>query len=105
MREFKETPIGKLPVDWSISTLEDEAEVVTDFSANGSFASLAENVKYKDNFDYAVLIRLTDFKNDFKGKFVYVDKHAYNFLKKSKLFGGEIKVTIGGVVSLIIWIQ
>ena len=38
----------------------------SDFVANGSFASLAQNVKYLDNEDYAILIRLTDYRKDIK---------------------------------------
>ncbi len=66
---------------------------VTDYVANGSFASLAENVQYKQEEDYAVLIRLVDYNNGFKDGFVYIDEHAYNFLGKSKLFGGEIIIS------------
>ena len=61
--------------------------------ANGSFASLAENVKYKSEKDYAVLIRLVDYNNQFKGDFVYIDKDAYEFLGKSKLYGDEIIIS------------
>lgn len=63
---------------------------VTDYVANGSFASLAENVQYKNEPDFAVLIRLTDYNRDYNGNFVYLNEHSYNFLNKSKLFGDEI---------------
>ena len=64
---------------------------ITDYVSNGSFASLRENVKYLDHPDYAVLIRLADYSNGFdKKNFVYVSKQSYEFLAKSKLFGGEI---------------
>ena len=36
---------------------------VTDYVANGSFASLKENVQYLDKPGYAVLVRLVDFKS------------------------------------------
>ncbi|MEE3485443.1 MAG: restriction endonuclease subunit S [Bacteroidales bacterium] len=68
-----------------------EVFTITDFVSNGSFASLRENVKYLDHPDYAVLIRLADYSNGFdKNKFVYVSKQSYEYLAKSKLFGGEI---------------
>lgn len=68
-----------------------DISVVSDYVANGSFATIKENVKYKHEFDYAMLVRTVDFSNGFdKAKAIYIDKHAYNFLKKSKLFGGEI---------------
>lgn len=67
--------------------------VVTDYVANGSFASLAENVQYYNTVNYAILIRLVDFNNNFSGEFVYVNEHAYNFLSKSKLYGDEIIIS------------
>ena len=84
---------GELPSTWKSERIGDYAEVITDYVANGSFASLAENVEYKDDPDYAVLIRLTDYNNDFNGKFVYINQSAYEFLGKSKLFGGEIIIS------------
>ena len=64
---------------------------ITDYVANGSFASLRENVTYKNERDFAALIRTVDYSSNFDlSKMVYVDEHAYNFLKKSQLFGGEI---------------
>ena len=61
--------------------------------ANGSFASLAENVKYTSIEDYAVLIRLVDFNNNFQGPFIFINKSAYDFLAKSKLYGNEIIIS------------
>lgn len=92
------SPWGYLPEGWRLSTILDEMIEVTDFVANGSFATLRENVTYKDTEDYAILIRTADFHNDFKGNFVYIDEHAYNFLSKSKLFGGEIIIANVGSV-------
>ena len=37
--------------------------------------------------------RFTDKNNWVNGNFVYIDKHAYEFLAKSKLFGGEIIIS------------
>lgn len=73
---------------------------ITDFVSNGSFASLRENVKYYDEPNYAVLVRLVDYSNSFdKNKFVYIDEHGYKFLSKSKLLGGElIMCNIGATI-------
>jgi len=87
------TEFGQIPSHWKISSIKEETELVTDYVANGSFASLKENVTYSSIPDYAVIIRLTDFNNQFKGPFVYVSKSAYEFLKKSKLNGGEIIIS------------
>ncbi len=68
-----------------------EIAEVTDYVANGSFASLKENVTYKRQPDYAVLLRTVDFSTRFdRDNMIYIDEKAYNFLGKSKLFGGEI---------------
>ncbi len=93
MEEYKASPWGIIPTHWKISSIKEETDVVTDYVANGSFASLAENVKYKSEKDYAVLIRLVDYNNQFKGDFVYIDKNAYEFLGKSKLYGDEIIIS------------
>ena len=93
MEIYKQSPWGKIPVQWKISSVKEETEVVTDYVANGSFASLADNVKYKSQEDYAVLIRLVDYNNQFNGDFVYISKDAYEFLSKSKLYGDEIIIS------------
>ena len=49
--------------------------------------------QYKSEEDYAVLIRLVDNNNQYKGDFVFIDKDAYEFLGKSKLFGDEIIIS------------
>lgn len=81
--------VNGLPKGWKMKNMLEICDV-TDFVANGSFASLAEKVQYKSEPDHALLIRLTDYNRDFNGDFVYVNESAYNFLNKSKLFGGEI---------------
>ena len=64
---------------------------ISDFVSNGSFASLRENVQYQKTPDYAILVRFADYSNGFdESKFVYINKHAYDYLKKSSLDGGEI---------------
>ena len=64
---------------------------ISDYVSNGSFASLRENVQYKSEPDYAILVRFADYSSGFdKSKFVYIDEHAYNFLSKSSLKGEEI---------------
>ncbi|WP_210136335.1 restriction endonuclease subunit S [Staphylococcus sp. GDK8D68P] len=69
------------------------ASLVTDYVANGSFKSLKENVFVNEQPDFAVLIRLVDYNNNFNGPFKYIDEKGYNFLSKTKLFGGEIIIS------------
>tara|TARA_B110000259_G_C13814644_1_gene322169 strand:+ start:24 stop:617 length:594 start_codon:yes stop_codon:yes gene_type:complete len=64
--------------------------IVTDFVANGSFASLKENVKYLNGDGYAVLVRFTDYVKNWKSKFKYVSLKAYKFLKHSSLKPGDL---------------
>jgi type I restriction enzyme S subunit len=77
---------------------------VTDFVANGSFASLRENVTYINTPDYAVLVRLTDFTKKWSKDFVYVSKSSYEFLKKSTLLPDDLIMSnVGepGIVFLV----
>jgi len=64
--------------------------LVTDYVANGSFASLKSNVHYKNTPDYAILVRLTDFTKSWNGDYVYVPESSYKFLSKSKLVPGDL---------------
>lgn len=90
--EMVDSELGMIPKGWKVKTIGDIAEV-TDYVANGSFASLKNNVKQGEEEDYAVLIRLVDYNRNFKGPFMYVDENGYKFLKKSTLFGGEIIIS------------
>ena len=83
--------IGEIPVDWETPKMAAICSTITDFVASGSFASLAENVEYLDEPDYAMLIRTTDISGKGnKPKPVYINKHAYDFLNNSNLYGGEL---------------
>ncbi|PIR13840.1 hypothetical protein COV49_00790, partial [Candidatus Falkowbacteria bacterium CG11_big_fil_rev_8_21_14_0_20_39_10] len=79
--------------------------ILTDYHANGSYEILRGNVEILDTPDYALMIRTVDFeKDDFENDVKYVSEHAYNFLKKTKVFGGEIiinKIGNAGKVYLV----
>lgn len=79
--------------------IDDLPLVITDYVANGSFASLKENVSILDTEDYAYFIRNTDLKSRIFEK--YVDKHSYDFLKKSSLYGNEIIISNVGDVGSV----
>lgn len=90
--EFSED-MGWIPKGWASDTVKELANV-TDYVANGSFASLKENVTLSDDPEYALYIRTTDYKNDFSlAKAKYVNKHSYDFLKKSILEGYEVIIS------------
>ena len=91
----------ELPEGWREGKIGDFNAIVTDYVANGSFASLKENVTlYYDIPEYALFIRNTDLKSNFANK-VYVDRHSYDFLSKTKLFGGEIIISNVGDVGSV----
>ncbi|MDZ5031620.1 restriction endonuclease subunit S [Clostridium perfringens] len=91
--EFNKTEFGDIPKEWSVISSNKVFNVITDYVANGSFADLAKNVEYKEYEEYAILVRLTDYKNNYKGPFIYVDKNAYDFLGKSKLEENDIIIS------------
>ena len=93
--------IGEIPEGWEIVPLNKFTNLVTDYVANGSFSSIKANVKYKDDEDYAILIRLVDFTKKFKGPFVYIDEHSYQFLSKTKLNSGDIILSNVGAVGTV----
>ena len=84
---------GVMPSDWCKVRIGDLPVTVTDYVANGSFASLKENVQYLNTPTNAILVRLVDYKRNFNGDFVHITDAAWNFLGKSKLFGGEIIIS------------
>ncbi len=95
-KDLEETPISEdekpfeIPKGWEWVRIEAYTNKVTDFVASGSFASLRKNVKYYCNKEYAILVRTKDFQTDFQTDLVYTDKHGYEYLENSNLFGGEL---------------
>ena len=66
-------------------------EVLTDYHANGAYVKLKENVELLDKPNYAAMIRTTNFEqNNFDTSLKYIDEHAYDFLKKSKVYAGDL---------------
>ena len=96
---FVESELGMIPKGFKIVSIGEMPLTVTDYVANGSFASLKENVKLYEDENYAYFIRNTDLKS--KDFCVYVDEHSYNFLSKSKLEGGEIIISNVGDVGSV----
>ena len=82
--------IGKIPNDWEVRKVGYLVAKITDYVASGSFATLAQNVQYLDEPDYARLIRTVDLSGSVNKQPVYVSKEAYKFLSNSNLFGGEL---------------
>ena len=82
----------EIPSLWSHSDINSLNVYNSDYTANGSFAGLAENVIYNQGEKYAILVRVVDFNDDLDNpeKFVYINKHGYDYLSSCHLKGGEI---------------
>ncbi|GAA9542600.1 restriction endonuclease subunit S [Helicobacter pylori] len=76
-----------LPKDWEAVKVEDIFEIITDFSAAGSFAQQSQMVQYtNDRTNYAQLIRTTELKNGFNNtNAIYINKEAFEFLWRVNL--------------------
>jgi type I restriction enzyme S subunit len=90
--EMADSELGEIPKGWTVEKIAKRFEV-SDFVANGSFASLKENVNILEMPSYALFLRNTDSKSNFTNQMRYVDENTYNFLAKSKLIGNEICIS------------
>lgn len=98
---LKDSEFGEIPHDFPVVKIGSIPMLVTDYVANGSFASLKENVTLYQEPNYAYFVRNTDLKSGSFG--VYVDQHSYDFLSKSTLYGGEIIISnVGDVGSVFL---
>lgn len=97
--KFVDSELGMIPEGWKVGKITDIGCFITDYVSNGSFASLKQNVHLYETKEYAQFIRNTDLKtNTFS---VYVDKHSYDFLSKSTLYGNEIIISNVGDVGSV----
>lgn len=89
---------------WEKFKLRELISLLTDYHANGSYEALKKNVELLDTPEYSTMIRTTNFeKNDFED-LKYINEHAYNFLKKSKVYPNDIlmnKIANAGSVYLM----
>lgn len=92
--------LGKTPEHWKVAPAKRGISLLTDFTANGSFAALAENVEYQSS-GYARLIRMTDLRQNLETDGIWIDESAYKYLEKSSLVGGELLMASVGSVGLI----
>lgn len=75
------------------TTINDSMSCLTDFHANGSYETIAANFELLDSPNYAYMVRTTDLETDnYSENVKYITKHAYEFLAKSKIFGGELLI-------------
>lgn len=106
-KDLIETPVEddempfKIPDGWEWCRVDSYTNKVTDFVASGSFATLRQNVKYFKEENYALLVKTKDFQSDFKRDLTFTDKHGYEFLANSNLFGGELILSNVGSIGKI----
>lgn len=76
---------------YDLVPFEDIVEYMGDIGSNGANKVVVEHLDMKDEEDYALMVRFTNLtKNDFKDDVKFVSKEAYDFFKKSQIFGGEL---------------
>jgi type I restriction enzyme S subunit len=94
--------IGEIPEHWDRVNLRYVLDLLTDFESNGSFSSVKENVKVDDE-GQVWYVRMTDLENnnirDENCK--YCEIETYNFLHKTKLYGGELLITKRGEIGKV----
>lgn len=79
------------PNSYEIVKFEECVEYMGDIGSNGANSVVVEHLDMKDEEDYALVVRFLNFtKNDFTDDIKYVSKEAYDFFKKSQIFGGEL---------------
>ena len=84
--DVRENPNG-----YAVVPFIDIVEYMGDIGSNGANKIVVEHLDMKDEEDYAMMVRFTNFtKNDFTDDVKYVSKEAYDFFKKSQIFGGEL---------------
>jgi type I restriction enzyme S subunit len=94
--------IGEIPEHWKSCNLRYVLELLTDFESNGSFSSVKENVKVDDEGE-VWYVRMTDLENNNirNEKCKYCDLDTYNFLHKTKVYGGELLITKRGEIGKV----
>jgi type I restriction enzyme S subunit len=95
--------LGEVPEHWTVTKFGFVKTVLTDFTANGSFADLKKNVEYLEGSGYARLIRLTDLRKNLTESGIWINELAYNYLSKSALFGGEFLLANVGAYAGLFW--
>lgn len=68
-------------------------DILTDFHSNGSYEAIAKEFELLDSSNYAYMVRTTDLEKDnYSDNVKYVTERCYNFLSKSKVYGGELLI-------------
>lgn len=87
--------------EWKKKKLGDIIVFLADYTANGSFKSLKDNVQYYNDENYAALVRTTDLEKKIFKPERFTDKKGYDFLKKTSLFGNELVLANVGSIGKV----
>jgi type I restriction enzyme S subunit len=96
--------IGEVPEHWEVLPIKRGLDFLTDYEANGSFASVKDNVSVVDEGGYAWYVRATDLEN---GKHAdpeackWVDEPTYKFLEWTELFPGDLLIAKRGEIGKV----
>ena len=93
--------LGEIPQSWDMFQIRRGLDLLTDYEANGSFADTKANVRVDGDDEYAWYVRATDLEKGRSGvdeQNRYCDKPSYNYLAKTKLYGGELLITKRGEI-------
>lgn len=106
-KEYKETDynwLHTIPKGWEIKKLKRGIEFLTDFEANGSFQDVKDNVTLDTGEPFAWYVRATDLENmryGFDSENRSCDQASYNYLRKTRLVGGELLVAKRGEIGKV----
>ena len=79
------------PNSFNVVSFNDCVAYMGDIGSNGANKVVVDHLDMKDEEDYALMVRFLNFtKNDFTDDVKYISKEAYDFFKKSQIFGGEL---------------
>jgi type I restriction enzyme S subunit len=97
---FKDDSGSDFP-DWEECKMGEIIDILSDYTANGSFGGLKENVQYYTEINFAALVRTTDLEKKLFNPQRFTDKRGYDYLSKTSLFGGEIIMANVGSIGKI----
>lgn len=107
--EYKDSGIDwleSIPSHWTINQIKRSLKLLTDYDANGSFSDIGKNVtRVSDDTKYAWFVRTTDLEKFYNNinldNFIWIDEKSYNYLKKSKLYSGDLLLAKRGDIGKI----
>lgn len=79
------------PNRYKVVPFKELIEYMGDIGSNGANSVVVEHLDMHDEEDYALMVRFLNFtSNDFSKNVKYISKEAYEFFRKSKIYGGEL---------------